>query len=128
MGTGGRGVAAQGNIEAPPLAAGGTTERKPPEPAVADGQAAGETFWQVRAVLARDTAWAAAGHQVARGRWPAPPSAQAPPGAVGRLRSPPSGRPADRPSRGRGGRGCARPRRLRPGRCPAGVRPAARRR
>ncbi|MFF7215504.1 beta-galactosidase domain 4-containing protein [Streptomyces sp. NPDC008238] len=75
-------VAAQGDLEAPPLAAGGTTEPKPPEPAVADGQAAGEAFWQVRAVLARDIARAAAGHQVARGQWPAPPSAQAPPGAA----------------------------------------------
>ncbi|MEU0185564.1 glycoside hydrolase family 2 TIM barrel-domain containing protein [Streptomyces sp. NPDC006207] len=85
---------AEGDLEVPPLAAGGTTELKLPEPAAAE--TSGEAFWLVRAVLARDTPWAAAGHEVAWGQWPA---AERP---GGRRTAPEPGRP-HRPRHAEGG-------------------------
>ncbi|MFJ5214650.1 glycoside hydrolase family 2 TIM barrel-domain containing protein [Streptomyces sp. NPDC088354] len=62
-------TAAQDCLAVPPLAPGESTELKLPEPAASD--LVGEAFWQVRAVLERDMPWAAAGHEVAWGQWPA---------------------------------------------------------
>lgn len=68
-------TAARDDLTVPPLAAGRATELKLPEPAAPDP--AGEAFWQVRAVLADDTAWAPAGHEVAWGQWAAVEGADA---------------------------------------------------
>ena len=70
---------ASGELAVPALAAGERVEVAVPElPPVTD-----ETWLTVRAVLARSTAWAAAGHQVAWGQLPirpAPPASPVPAG------------------------------------------------
>ncbi|WP_052866687.1 glycoside hydrolase family 2 TIM barrel-domain containing protein [Streptomyces niger] len=63
--------AAEGTLTVPPLLPGESAELKLPPPA--DGPPVGEALWTVRAVLAEDTAWAAAGHEVAWGQLPAGP-------------------------------------------------------
>ncbi|MEU7071278.1 glycoside hydrolase family 2 TIM barrel-domain containing protein [Streptomyces narbonensis] len=65
---------ATGPLDVPPLAAGASARvTLPTAPAHPAGA---ETVWTVRALLARDTAWAPAGHEVAWGQVPA--SAPAP--------------------------------------------------
>ncbi|ARQ67469.1 glycoside hydrolase family 2 TIM barrel-domain containing protein [Streptomyces marincola] len=57
-----------GRLDVPPLAPGESADiALPPAPATGGG-AEGESVWTVRAVLAGDTAWAAAGHVVAWGQ------------------------------------------------------------
>ncbi|MFG2222827.1 glycoside hydrolase family 2 TIM barrel-domain containing protein [Streptomyces sp. NPDC048644] len=59
-----------GTLSVPEVTAG--AEAEVPLPAVPDaGRGGGEAWWTVRAVLADDTAWAAAGHEVAWGQLPA---------------------------------------------------------
>ncbi|CCA59894.1 Beta-galactosidase, partial [Streptomyces venezuelae ATCC 10712] len=57
---------AEGPLEVPALAAGESARVMLPAPPA--HRAGAETVWTVRAVLARDTAWAAAGHEVAWGQ------------------------------------------------------------
>ncbi|MFI0259738.1 glycoside hydrolase family 2 TIM barrel-domain containing protein [Streptomyces sp. NPDC017056] len=65
-------VLAEGPLDLPPLAPGASAEvALPPEPA---GRCGREALWTVRAVLAGDTAWGAAGHEVAWGQLPATPA------------------------------------------------------
>ncbi|WP_246157408.1 glycoside hydrolase family 2 TIM barrel-domain containing protein [Catellatospora sichuanensis] len=60
---------AGGELPCPQLAAGRSeTVTLPAVDAPADG---GEAWWTVRAVLAEDTAWSQAGHEIAWGQWPA---------------------------------------------------------
>ncbi|MFI9227795.1 glycoside hydrolase family 2 TIM barrel-domain containing protein [Streptomyces rimosus] len=62
-------VLAEGPLTVPPLAPGASAEvALPPEPA---GRRGREALWTVRALLAADTPWAAAGHEVAWGQLPA---------------------------------------------------------
>ncbi|MGP3967789.1 glycoside hydrolase family 2 TIM barrel-domain containing protein [Streptomyces sp. 6N223] len=62
---------ATGNLAVPPLAPGEQADvALPPAPA---GTQPGEAVWTVRACLATDTAWAAAGHEVAWGQLTAVP-------------------------------------------------------
>ncbi|GHH79548.1 beta-galactosidase [Streptomyces sulfonofaciens] len=64
---------ASGDLGVPALAPGESAEcALPPVPAAAPASG-GERHWTVRAVLARDTAWAARGHTVAWGQWAATP-------------------------------------------------------
>ncbi|MBT2438628.1 DUF4981 domain-containing protein [Streptomyces sp. ISL-36] len=69
---------AEGPLAVPALAAGESAEVALPAPPEHGG--AGEKTWTVRALLAHETAWAPAGHEVAWGQLPAPaphvPSAQ----------------------------------------------------
>ncbi|MFE6775577.1 glycoside hydrolase family 2 TIM barrel-domain containing protein [Streptomyces sp. NPDC057702] len=79
---------ARGELAVPPLAPGESADVKLPlveRPA----EPTGEAVWTVRAELAADTPWAAAGHEVAWGQWLAdaagaavPPAKAARPGAV----------------------------------------------
>ncbi|MEU0243180.1 glycoside hydrolase family 2 TIM barrel-domain containing protein [Streptomyces sp. NPDC006235] len=69
---------ADGALSVPPVAPGGTAELKLPEPPARDR--AGEALWTVRAVLAQETPWGKAGHEIA---W-----AQLPAGTQGRARRP----------------------------------------
>ncbi|MDT0347095.1 glycoside hydrolase family 2 TIM barrel-domain containing protein [Streptomyces litchfieldiae] len=57
---------ASGPLTVPALAPGASAEVKLPAPPAAGGE--GEAVWTVRAVLAHDTPWAAAGHVVAWGQ------------------------------------------------------------
>ncbi|MFE7115448.1 glycoside hydrolase family 2 TIM barrel-domain containing protein [Streptomyces sp. NPDC057654] len=59
---------AEGRLDVPSLAPGGSTELKLPAPP--PSPLAGEAWWTVRAVLAESTAWAEAGHEVAWGQLP----------------------------------------------------------
>ncbi|WFB06469.1 DUF4981 domain-containing protein [Streptomyces sp. LX-29] len=67
---------AAGEWEVPPLSAGAAADLKLPEPPVTERT--GEAQWTLRACLAADTAWAAAGHEVAWARLPAPARPPAP--------------------------------------------------
>ncbi|WP_078971476.1 glycoside hydrolase family 2 TIM barrel-domain containing protein [Streptomyces chattanoogensis] len=60
-----------GWLEVPPLAPGESAEVELTAPPVEEGDT-GEAWWTVRAVLAEDTPWADAGHEVAWGQLPAP--------------------------------------------------------
>lgn len=72
---------ATGTLDVPPLAAGESARvTLPTAPAHPAGA---ETLWTVRALLAHDTAWAPAGHEVAWGQLPASAPAPAPRGATG---------------------------------------------
>ncbi|WP_432093524.1 glycoside hydrolase family 2 TIM barrel-domain containing protein [Streptomyces sp. bgisy100] len=68
---------AEGTLSVPPLGPGESTEVK--LPARPDTEHAGEALWTVRSVLAADTAWAKAGHEVAWAQLPAVPRPAAPP-------------------------------------------------
>ncbi|MGR3938510.1 glycoside hydrolase family 2 TIM barrel-domain containing protein [Streptomyces sp. BRA346] len=60
---------AEGALEVPPLAPGESAEVALPEAgSVTEDDGDGEEWWTVRAVLAADTAWAPAGHEVAWGQ------------------------------------------------------------
>jgi beta-galactosidase len=59
---------ASGALTVPELGPGASADV--PLPAAPDTAAAGEGFWTVTAVLAADTAWAPAGHEVAWGQFP----------------------------------------------------------
>ncbi|MET8676559.1 glycoside hydrolase family 2 TIM barrel-domain containing protein [Streptomyces sp. NPDC004647] len=64
--------AAEGELAVPPLGPGESTELKlPAPPAPAPERAGSEALWTVRAVLACDTGWAGAGHEVAWAQLPA---------------------------------------------------------
>ncbi|WP_062213601.1 glycoside hydrolase family 2 TIM barrel-domain containing protein [Streptomyces sp. NBRC 109706] len=76
---------AHGELDVPPLAPGESTELAPP-PAPAEAPA-GEAVLTVRALLATDTAWADAGHEVAWGQLTAVPR-PAPTPARGPLAAP----------------------------------------
>ncbi|MBB5936627.1 glycoside hydrolase family 2 TIM barrel-domain containing protein [Streptomyces zagrosensis] len=67
--------AAQGELAVPPLAPGESADVKLPVVELREPPA-GEAVWTVRAELAASTAWAAAGHEVAWGQWPADPGAE----------------------------------------------------
>jgi beta-galactosidase len=73
------GAVAEGELAVPPLAPGEAAEVKLPKPVYAGS---GEAWWTVRAVLAEDTAWAEAGHEVAWGQSsavrPEPPAPRPP--------------------------------------------------
>ncbi|MDX6328731.1 MAG: beta-galactosidase [Streptomycetaceae bacterium] len=73
------GTVAEGSLAVPPLTPGESVEVELPPP-VQPGN--GEAWWTVRAVLAADTAWAAAGHEVAWAQLaaahPEPPAPQPP--------------------------------------------------
>ncbi|MFF5970314.1 glycoside hydrolase family 2 TIM barrel-domain containing protein [Streptomyces sp. NPDC012769] len=60
---------AEGDLEVPALTPGQSADVRLPQPPAAPAGA--ETVWTVRAVLARATAWAPAGHEVAWGQLPA---------------------------------------------------------
>jgi beta-galactosidase len=63
-----------GRLKVPDLAPGESARVElPPVPAAVE---AGEAFWTVRAVLAEDTAWAPAGHEVAWTQFPAAAGAE----------------------------------------------------
>lgn len=70
---------AAGELPCPQLAAGESATVALPAAGVpgagggagTEPAAAGEAWWTVRAVLAQDTAWANAGHEIAWGQWPA---------------------------------------------------------
>ncbi|MGP4004380.1 glycoside hydrolase family 2 TIM barrel-domain containing protein [Streptomyces sp. 8N706] len=64
-------AAGEGALTVPPLEPGESTEVKLPE-RPGEGRP-GEALWTVRAVLAHDTPWAAAGHEIAWGQLPAVP-------------------------------------------------------
>lgn len=67
---------ATGPLDVPPLAAGASARVSLPD---APAHPAGaETLWAVRALLARDTAWAPAGHEVAWGQIPVSAPAPSP--------------------------------------------------
>ncbi|WP_326616935.1 DUF4981 domain-containing protein [Streptomyces decoyicus] len=71
-----------GRLEVPPLAPGESAVVRLPTPPVEPGDD-GEALWTVRAVLDEDSAWAAAGHEVAWGQLPAAPRpAVTPPAAT----------------------------------------------
>ncbi|MFE3547102.1 glycoside hydrolase family 2 TIM barrel-domain containing protein [Streptomyces kronopolitis] len=61
-----------GRLDVPPLAPGGSATVPLPTPPVEPGED-GEALWTVAAVLDEDTAWAAAGHEIAWGQLPAGP-------------------------------------------------------
>lgn len=71
---------AAGVIACPPLAPGESATVKLDRPArlaarsEGGGGGEGEAWWTVSAVLAADQPWAAAGHEVAWGQWPASPA------------------------------------------------------
>jgi beta-galactosidase len=54
-----------GQLAVPPLGPGESTEVELPAPRRTDRSGAREAWWTVRALLAEDTAWAPAGHEVA---------------------------------------------------------------
>ncbi|MGP3926680.1 glycoside hydrolase family 2 TIM barrel-domain containing protein [Streptomyces sp. 8N616] len=60
-----------GELAVPPLGPGESTELKLPEPPAPERP--GEALWTVRAVLAGDTDWAGAGHEIAWAQLPAVP-------------------------------------------------------
>lgn len=60
-----------GGLAVPPLAPGESADVELPSPPVEEGDT-GEAWWTVTAVLAADTPWADAGHEVAWGQLPAP--------------------------------------------------------
>jgi len=70
-----------GTLTCPPAQPGSAVDI--PLPALGDVPA-GEAYWTVRAVLAADTPWASAGHEIAWSQWPAAsaPSPSAPSAAV----------------------------------------------
>ncbi|MEJ8651613.1 glycoside hydrolase family 2 TIM barrel-domain containing protein [Streptomyces sp. MS1.AVA.3] len=71
-----------GRLEVPSLAPGESAVVRLPTPPVEPGDD-GEALWTVRAVLDEDSAWAAAGHEVAWGQLPAAPRpAVTPPAAT----------------------------------------------
>ncbi|MGP3985032.1 beta-galactosidase domain 4-containing protein, partial [Streptomyces sp. KR80] len=70
--------AADGDLTVPPLGPGESAELKLPRPPAEER--AGEALWTVRAVLAEDTDWAAAGHEVAWAQLPVVPHTAPPPG------------------------------------------------
>ncbi|WP_156724814.1 glycoside hydrolase family 2 TIM barrel-domain containing protein [Streptomyces apocyni] len=67
-----------GPLAVPALGPGESAEVKLPVVSVAARGQGGEAHWVVRAVLAGDTAWAAAGHEVAWAQFPAAPRVLAP--------------------------------------------------
>ncbi|MEU6085050.1 glycoside hydrolase family 2 TIM barrel-domain containing protein [Streptomyces sp. NPDC047108] len=76
---------AHGELAVPPLGPGESTEVKLPEPPAPERP--GEALWTVRAVLAEDTPWAGAGHEIAWAQLPAVPHVPpAPPAAPAVLR------------------------------------------
>ncbi|MCP2327980.1 beta-galactosidase [Hamadaea flava] len=62
-------VLGAGELTCPPLAAGAYADL--PLPPAPKGTPAGEAYWTVRAVLAKDTPWAPAEHEIAWGQWQA---------------------------------------------------------
>ncbi|MFG2397001.1 glycoside hydrolase family 2 TIM barrel-domain containing protein [Streptomyces lydicus] len=75
-------VCGHGRLEAPALAPGGSAVVQLP-PAPAGAVRRGEAIWTVRALLAGDSAWAPAGHEIAWGQLTAAPRpAPAPPVAT----------------------------------------------
>ncbi|AXI76720.1 glycoside hydrolase family 2 TIM barrel-domain containing protein [Peterkaempfera bronchialis] len=72
---------AEGPLAVPPLAPGGSAEVKlgPPPPGALRKAPEGEAWWTVSAVLAADTAWAEAGHEVAWAQFAASPAPARPP-------------------------------------------------
>jgi len=60
-------VLGAGELTCPVLAAGSHADL--PLPPVPQGAPPGEAYWTVRAVLAKDTPWAAAEHEIAWGQW-----------------------------------------------------------
>ncbi|GAA2395555.1 hypothetical protein Cme02nite_55850 [Catellatospora methionotrophica] len=64
-----------GELTCPGLTAGSSEVIALPALDLADQP--GEAWWTVSAVLADDTAWAPAGHEIAWGQWPAPATAHA---------------------------------------------------
>ncbi|MEV0643761.1 glycoside hydrolase family 2 TIM barrel-domain containing protein [Phytomonospora sp. NPDC050363] len=79
---------ASGTLTCPTVAAGERVGL--PMPVVA-APATGEAWWTVRAVLAKDTEWAPAGHEVAWGQWPARPAVRASPAVVATAVEPATG-------------------------------------
>ncbi|MEU9117118.1 glycoside hydrolase family 2 TIM barrel-domain containing protein [Streptomyces sp. NPDC048483] len=77
-----------GRLEVPPLGPGESAVVALPPPPVAEGDF-GEAWWTVQAVLAADTPWADAGHEVAWGQPAAPVLAPAAPPAAGPGRAAP---------------------------------------
>ncbi|MET9674497.1 glycoside hydrolase family 2 TIM barrel-domain containing protein [Streptomyces sp. NPDC006482] len=72
---------ATGPLDVPPLAAGESARVTLPSPPA--HPAGAETLWTVRALLAQDTAWAPAGHEVAWGQIPVSAATPAPREATG---------------------------------------------
>ncbi|WP_414507621.1 glycoside hydrolase family 2 TIM barrel-domain containing protein [Streptomyces sp. NEAU-L66] len=71
-----------GRLEVPPLAPGASATVELPAPAEDGPDDDGERIWTVQAVLAEDTAWAPAGHEVAWGQLAAPRPVTTPPAAT----------------------------------------------
>ncbi|MGY4954454.1 glycoside hydrolase family 2 TIM barrel-domain containing protein [Streptomyces nigrescens] len=71
-----------GRLEVPPLAPGASATVELPAPPEDGPDDDGERIWTVQAVLAEDTAWAPAGHEVAWGQLAAPRPATTPPAAT----------------------------------------------
>ncbi|MFF7649119.1 glycoside hydrolase family 2 TIM barrel-domain containing protein [Streptomyces sp. NPDC007983] len=84
---------AEGALDVPPLAPGDSAEVALPEPGT---ETEGEEWWTVRAVLAADTTWAPAGHEVAWGQARARgPAVRRTPGArIAPVRAPEAAGPA----------------------------------
>ncbi|WP_407548701.1 glycoside hydrolase family 2 TIM barrel-domain containing protein [Streptomyces sp. Pv4-95] len=73
---------ADGRLAVPVLAPGESAEVRLPAPPGGPDDEGGEAHWTVRAVLAEDTAWARAGHEVAWGQLPAAARRATPPPAA----------------------------------------------